>query len=193
MAARRPVHGNHPPGPYWYYNNWDFNALGTIFEKSTNTTIFEAAKSRFADPLQMGDYRVMDGYYHPEREHSFHPAYPFRMSAREMARFGLLFLRNGSWNGRQILPVDWVHQGTKAWSVASEYGRPESPYGYGYLWWRDPKEPFGDLGLYSAQGYSGRMDPDRVERNRRIFCRICAPLDSAIHCSRGDPGVWVGP
>ena len=26
---------SHPPGTFWYYNNWDFNALGTIFEKAT--------------------------------------------------------------------------------------------------------------------------------------------------------------
>ena len=172
MAARRPVRSSHPPGTYWYYNNWDFDALGTIFEKSTSTTIFEAFKNRFADPLQMEDYRMADGYYHLEREHSLHPAYPFRMSARDMARFGLLFLRNGNWNGRQILPVDWVHQSAKAWSVASEYGRPESPYGYGYLWWRYLEEPFGGLGLYSAQGYGGHALDVLPEENLVMVHRV---------------------
>ncbi len=33
MRAKRPARGSHLPGEYWYYNNWDFNILGTIFEK----------------------------------------------------------------------------------------------------------------------------------------------------------------
>ena len=32
MAARRPPRGTHPHGTFWYYNNWDFNALGAIYE-----------------------------------------------------------------------------------------------------------------------------------------------------------------
>ena len=31
MAAMRPLRGSHLPGTHWYYNNWDFNALGTIY------------------------------------------------------------------------------------------------------------------------------------------------------------------
>ena len=35
MAMARPARGSYPPGPFWYYNNWDFNALGTILEGAT--------------------------------------------------------------------------------------------------------------------------------------------------------------
>jgi CubicO group peptidase (beta-lactamase class C family) len=41
MKAIRPERHSHRPGTFWYYNNWDFNALGTIFEQETNTKIFE--------------------------------------------------------------------------------------------------------------------------------------------------------
>ena len=36
-AKMRPSRGSHPPGTFWYYNNWDFNALGTIYEHATGT------------------------------------------------------------------------------------------------------------------------------------------------------------
>ncbi len=40
MKQVRPRPGSHPPGTFWYYNNRDFNALGTIFEQETGTRIF---------------------------------------------------------------------------------------------------------------------------------------------------------
>jgi CubicO group peptidase (beta-lactamase class C family) len=40
MAKLRPPRGSHPPGTFWYYNNWDFNALGTIYEHATGAGIF---------------------------------------------------------------------------------------------------------------------------------------------------------
>jgi CubicO group peptidase (beta-lactamase class C family) len=41
MRARRPSRGSHPPGSFFYYNNWDFNVLGAIFQKLTGADIFE--------------------------------------------------------------------------------------------------------------------------------------------------------
>jgi CubicO group peptidase (beta-lactamase class C family) len=41
MAMARPARGSYPPGTFWYYNNWDFNALGTILERATKTTVYE--------------------------------------------------------------------------------------------------------------------------------------------------------
>src|SRR5205823_2004143 len=61
MALARPARGSHPPGRFWYYNNWDFNALGTLFERETRTKIFEAFKKKVADALEMEDFRVADG------------------------------------------------------------------------------------------------------------------------------------
>jgi CubicO group peptidase (beta-lactamase class C family) len=39
MAKNRPARGSHAPGAFWYYNNWDFYVLGTIFEKKTGLKI----------------------------------------------------------------------------------------------------------------------------------------------------------
>lgn len=86
----RPARGSHAPGTFWHYNNWDFNALLTIFERQTGKRIFEEFEERIARPLQMQDFRLRDGYYLFEKNLSQHPAYPFRLSARDLARFGLL-------------------------------------------------------------------------------------------------------
>ncbi len=128
MKAARPARGSHPPGTFWYYNNWDFNVLGTEFERLTKTNLFRDFKARIADPIGMEDFRIDDCTYVTGPD-SVYPAYPFRLTARDMARFGLLFLRNGEWNGRQVIPADWVAESTKSYSDAGPSG------GYGYLWW----------------------------------------------------------
>lgn len=107
--ARRPERGSHLPGTYWYYNNWDFNVLGTLFEQAAKQTIFAAFKHQIAVPLQMEDYQISDGRYVTGSD-SIHPAYPFRMSTRDLARFGLLFLRHGRWRDTQVVPAAWVNE-----------------------------------------------------------------------------------
>jgi CubicO group peptidase (beta-lactamase class C family) len=153
MAAMRPLRGSHAPGTFWYYNNWDFNALGTIYEKQAGAGIFESFRTRLAAPLQMQDFRPQDGEYFKGRA-SVHPAYPFRMTARDLARFGLLYLREGEWGGKQLVPAAWVRESVKTYSDAGPAG------GYGYMWWtaaRGRHLPGVDLpeGTYSAQGAGG--------------------------------------
>jgi len=146
------------PGTFWYYNNWDFNAAGTIFEKLTGNKIFDAIKTEIADPLQMEHYEAADGEYFTGKE-SMHAAYPFIVSAHDLARFGLLMLRNGNWNGKQIISKDWVVESTRYHSDATLYFSD----GYGYMWWvsrknnKYPHLPNVDLpdGTYSARGSGG--------------------------------------
>ncbi len=56
MRDARPERGSHPPDTFYYYNNWDFNVLGTIFEQETGTKIFEEFKRAIADPIGMEDF-----------------------------------------------------------------------------------------------------------------------------------------
>ncbi len=153
MKAARPARGSHEPGTFWYYNNWDFNVLGTLFERFTKTNIFREFKASIADPIGMQDFRIEDGTYVPGPD-SVYPAYPFRMTARDMARFGLLFLHSGRWQGRQIVPAAWVADSVRPYSESGEAG------GYGYLWWvatggkHLPGASLPD-GSYSARGAGG--------------------------------------
>jgi len=138
MKAQRPKRHSHQPGELWYYNNWDFNALGTIFEQETGRSIFEEFERRLAGPLQMADFsRRLCGYqsdYQGRRPGegecvSIHRRYTFRLSARDLARFGLLYLRDGRWGESQIVPREWVRESTASHSIIG----PER--GYGYMWW----------------------------------------------------------
>ena len=131
MAASRPPRGSHPPGTFWYYNNWDFNVLGAIYERSTGVSIFNAFAREIAAPIGMQDYTPRDGWYVIGAASNY-PAYPFKMSARDLARFALLYLHHGRWRDRGIVPADWIDAGTTAHSVT---GR---GFGYGYLWWTGP-------------------------------------------------------
>ena len=156
MAKARPPRGSHAPGTFWYYNNWDFNALGTIYEHATGAGIFEAFYRIIARPIGMQDYRPTDGSY-VRGAASIHAAYPIRMSARDLARFALLYLNNGNWAGRQIVPQPWVQESTRAYS-RSPFGQ-----GYGYLWWTDfldgaiaPTVTLPD-GNFSAEGAGGQI------------------------------------
>lgn len=149
MALSRPERGSHPPGTVWYYNNWDFNVLGTIFRELTGRDIFEAFRSDIAESLQMEDFRALDGAYELSPADSFHPGYMFKLSARDAARFGQLFLQNGSWDGAEVVPDWWVGRSTTSYSATTTPG-----VTYGLLWW--VVENFRGVKMYYAAGYGGQ-------------------------------------
>jgi CubicO group peptidase (beta-lactamase class C family) len=178
MAERRPTRGSHAPGTFWYYNNWDFNALGWIYERAAGTKIFEAFYREIAQPIGMQDFRPGDGHYIAVSDSRF-PAYIFEMSARDFARFALLYLHGGKWNDIQVVPEEWVSASIRPYSD-TESG------GYGYLWWtggaasgtppriRFPRGSFwaeGHLGQYAVVVPSldlivvNRVDEKNTKRN----------------------------
>jgi hypothetical protein len=89
--------------------------------------IFEAFARWIAGPLQMQDFDIRDGQY-VSGPASVHRVYAFRMSARDLARFGWLYLNDGKWRERQIVPAAWVAAST---ATHSDIGRGR---GYGYMW-----------------------------------------------------------
>ena len=125
----RPSRGSHPPGTHWFYNNWDFNVAGVIYEHETGEDLYAAFEEQIAEPLGMEDFKVADGFQVIEPSLSPHPAHTFRMSTRDLARFGQLFLQQGEWNGRQIVSPEWVYESTQP---ISGFGDGQ---GYGYMWW----------------------------------------------------------
>jgi CubicO group peptidase (beta-lactamase class C family) len=142
--------GSEGPGRYFAYNNWDFNTVATILMQETGDDVFESFDEHFGRPLQMEDWRLSDGYYHFELDKSKYPAYPFRMSARDAARFGLLYARNGKWGDERILSENWVRRSSALYSIDGD--RETATMGYGLYWWilRDPR--FAPYGAYTALG-----------------------------------------
>lgn len=142
--ARRPARGSHAPGEHWFYNNWDFNVLGTIYEREAREPVFDAFAARIAKPLGMQDFIAADCEARREPV-SIHPAHHFSLSARDMARFGLLYLHKGTWAGKQIVPAAWIDESTKAYSG-------DAREGYGYLWWVQHR-----INGFAARGGSAQL------------------------------------
>ncbi len=154
MEAQRPERGSHEPGTFWYYNNWDFNVLGMIFERETGEEIGDAFYVRIAEPIGMEDYSPGHVTYQHQARRSIHPRYEFRMSARDLARYGQLWLQKGRWNGSQVIPVDWVEEATTNYS----HGTGSAGIGYGYMWWvvgDDALDASWPPGSYLAAGHGG--------------------------------------
>ncbi len=129
QAKGRPARGSHPPGTHWFYNNWDFNVSGVIYEQATGEDLYESFEHRLAQPLGMEDWDRADGFRVYEPTKSRHPAHTFRISSRDLARIGQLYLQQGQWGGRQLLPAAWVAESTRPHTDDGD------GTGYGYMWW----------------------------------------------------------
>ena len=138
FLAEAPPRGSQKHGTYQLYSNWDFNALGTIFEQETKRNVFDALQEELARPLKMQDFRRDLQKKEGDSTRSIHPAYPIFLTTRDMARIGLLMLHHGNWNGKQIVPRDWVAKSTGIITPAAQLNPPRirrDRVGYGYLWW----------------------------------------------------------
>jgi CubicO group peptidase (beta-lactamase class C family) len=159
--ANAPPRGSQKPGSYYLYSNWDFNALGTIFEKETGIDIYAALEQDLALPLGFQDFDRDRHRKSGDLNRSVHPAYHMNLSTRDMARIGYLMLRDGNWAGRQIVPRAWVRESTRAFTRRTEMnpaGRRDGAFGYGYLWWvfDDPDLPSAYRGAYTGLGAVGQ-------------------------------------
>lgn len=187
MAARRPARESFAPGANFYYNNWDFNALGTIFKKLTNKTVFEALRDDLAGPLQFESFSYsFDTRFHNEPA-SEHPAYIMRFSARDMARLGLLVARNGRWGDRQIVSEKWIAESLSSYSDTATVG-----LGYGYLWWIGTDErhfgvPFPGK-VVSARGSQGQYIVVDVTRGIIVVHKVNSESDSRRNVSGSEFG-----
>jgi CubicO group peptidase (beta-lactamase class C family) len=126
-----PARGSQPPGAQFHYNNWDFNALGTIFRRCTGRSVFDALAEDLAAPLGFDDFDPGRQRLLGRPEVSEHLAYQFSLSARDLGRLGTMLLQGGRWDGRQVVPASWVAEST---SVQVDRGAGVQ-LDYGYSWW----------------------------------------------------------
>ncbi|MEW5918601.1 MAG: serine hydrolase, partial [Gemmatimonadota bacterium] len=154
----RPPRGSRAPDTFFFYNNWDFNVLGVAYERLTKRDLYDAFQARLSSPLGMQDYAPADGYRVYEPGNSLHPAHTFRMSTRDLLRMGQLYLQNGRWNGRQVVPEAWVRESTQP---KSDFG---GGSGYAYLWWTYGAGSLGEryprlnrFNMFAASGTGGQF------------------------------------
>lgn len=155
QSGNRPLRGSASPNERWHYNNWDFNALGYIYQQATGEDVFEALERRIAEPLGWRDFnRRRDTRWQAGPQRNDFRAYNMDLSARDMARFGELYLARGLWNGRRLISENWIEQSIRPHSRTRRDGLLS---GYGYMWWvaRDWQQTHG-LTAYTALGNGGR-------------------------------------
>ncbi len=138
-----------PPGTHFQYDSGGVILLSSMLKNRTGMHADAFAERHLFEPLGISRkrwFRNLEG--HP------HTGGGLDLLPRDMARFGLLYLRGGRWGDRQVVPADWVARSIRrqvAWDR-------DHSVGYGYLWWilePDP-EGAGKRDIYAAMGYRGQ-------------------------------------
>jgi CubicO group peptidase (beta-lactamase class C family) len=159
----RPKREQYKPGEFFFYNNFDFNVLGAILELKSPNSIGEFMEEHLAKPLGMQDFSSSNVVYGspwpiPNNSLSDYPVYWIFMSARDLAKVGLLVAQDGYYDGKQIISTDWLEESFKPYTNLSDYNINKAPLdAYGYLWWLDTDE-----NIIWADGYGGQymlIDP----------------------------------
>ena len=136
-ALARPF--AHDPGAEFNYNGGLVQVMAAVIQRAVKMPIQEYARTKLFEPLGIdtvewvGDLAGMPS-----------AASGLRLRGRDVAKIGSLYLHSGQWNGRRVLPADWVERSTRRqFRFARESGRdrpgaaPEKvgAFGYGYFWW----------------------------------------------------------
>lgn len=158
------------PGARWHYVSIDTHVLGMIIRGATGEDIPELLERHILAPLGMekAPYYLTDGY-----GVSFVLG-GLNVTTRDYARFGQMIAQGGEWQGRQVVPRDWVE--------ASTTKQAPGGVGYGYQWWiADGAGP----GEVNAQGIYGQYI--WIDRARGVVIAVNA-------ADRGfeEPGVAEG-
>lgn len=121
----------HAPGTHFVYNSGASFMLAAIVQKLTGQTLVDYLTPRLFAPLGIED-AVWDS--HPNGVNF--GGWGLNIKTEDIARFGQLYLQNGAWEGRQLLPADWVREAT-SWQVANDNNDSiDWRQGYGYQFWR---------------------------------------------------------
>jgi CubicO group peptidase (beta-lactamase class C family) len=158
-----------PPGSQYAYWDSAMNVLALALTKVAGEPLENLFRRRVADPIGMkdwdwGDLATVDGVAIDGGSGNCNRYVV--ITAREMARFGLLFLNHGNWGGRQLVSARWVADATRIQVPASmPWAHPVSDIDgrgvYGFNWWRNGVTPDGSrkfpgapTGMFWASGHN---------------------------------------
>ncbi len=149
-----------PPGSYFLYNNYHPLLLGMILERATGLPVAEYLEAKIWQPIGM----EFDGSWSLDSDATRFEKMESGLNGRaiDFAKFGRLYLNGGEWDGRQIIPTEWVAESTRPDPALDRGGYYpdefifESGLGYyGYLWWGMRR---GETGYdFSALGNLGQI------------------------------------
>jgi CubicO group peptidase (beta-lactamase class C family) len=145
------------PGTEFHYSNLTSHWLGVIVARACDTDLKSFAQEYLFSPLdaQVGEWiQDRDGYYIGLAELHF--------TARDAAKFGLLYLNDGEYEGNRVVSADWVRESLLSYSeniteggiLSGEVGRYFRDVGYGYQWW---SASAGDHHFDFAWGHGGQL------------------------------------
>ena len=141
------------PGAKWVYNSGGSHLLSAVIQRATGRTVDAYAEEHLFAPLGITEYhwkREPRGL--PDTEGGLY------LEAEQLAKIGYLYLHDGVWDGRRLLPEGWVEAAT-ARQVERTGVR---DWGYGYQWWRLDRD---SVAVWAAQGFGGQSLLVLPERN----------------------------
>ncbi|MBN2499354.1 MAG: serine hydrolase [Anaerolineales bacterium] len=128
------------PGTYFEYCNGGSHLLSALVTQATGMSALEYAHEKLFGPLGITSVEW------PADAQGISVGYStLKLTALDAAKFGSLYLNDGMWDGKQIVPAEWVAASTRKHITATLED------GYGYQWWVD------DSGYYMALGYKGQL------------------------------------
>lgn len=121
----------HPPGTHFKYNTAATFMQSALVQKVTGQTVLDYLRPRLFEPL---------GITQPVWDTNFEGislgGYGLRVRTEDVAKFGQLYLQQGKWNGRQLLPAEWVEMATSKQVSNGSNPRNDWHQGYGFQFWR---------------------------------------------------------
>ena len=129
------------PGSTFDYNSGASHLLATIINVTTGMTPLAFADQYLFEPLG-----ITRRAWSVDSQGINFGGSNLALIPRAMAKFGLLFMNNGSWDGQQIVSMEWVNRSSHG--PATDYPQ----ISYGYQWWIDDND-----GWFSARGYNGQF------------------------------------
>ncbi len=151
LISWNKVSTKYKPGEVFEYNTALTHMMSAILTKACGKSTKDFADKWLFKPLGIKDYqwsKSKDGIYHGGSD--------IFLTPRDMAKFGLLFLNNGIWNGKPLVPKEWVKKSTTMQVDIPKEIDYAAGLEYGYWWWIQEK-------AYMAWGAGGQyiiINPD---------------------------------
>jgi CubicO group peptidase (beta-lactamase class C family) len=132
------------PGTSWRYNGGTTQVLAAIVQRATKQPLAEYARDTLFTPLGVTKWEWLGRIAGLPSAAS-----GLRLRPRDLAKFGSLYLHDGRWNGRQVIPAGWVHDSTRRRLTLPD----QQATGYAYQWWHECHVlPSGSVEVPTAVG-----------------------------------------
>jgi len=134
------------PGTKWVYNSGGSALMAEVIRSATGMHADEYASRELFGPLRITHHWKKTPTGHPDTEGGLY------LSSLDLARIGQLYLDDGVWKGRRLLPSGWAREATSR-IVDHVSANPASP-GYGYQWWRYDRR---GTEVWAGNGFGGQF------------------------------------